>query len=105
MNNMKEDIPRGEKWDHGWCYCGLWEKDPKVLENQGVPRGYCGLCGSCGKPGHIMHFPGAVPFTGSWCKFHYYRAMIFHPMGSIGVFLWGAIVIGGVIALVLKIRS
>ena len=57
------------------------------------------------KTGHTMHFPGAVPFTGLWCKFHYYRMMILHPIGSIRVFIWGAGVIGGIIALVLKIGS
>ncbi len=49
------------------CYCDLWEKDPKVFEQQGVPRDYCGICDCCGAPGHTRQYPGAVPVTGSWC--------------------------------------
>lgn len=49
------------------CYCSLWEKDPKHFEDRGIPRGYCGICQRCGKPGHVQHFPGAVPYTGTWC--------------------------------------
>jgi len=101
---MTDEIPKGERWHHGWCYCSLWEKSPEALENQGVPRGYCGKCIVCGKPGHTLHFPGATPFTGAWCKFHYYRTMILHPNGAIGVFLWGAIVLGTIVALVIKLR-
>ena len=102
---MSDNIPRSEKWHQGWCYCDLWNKSPKTLEDQGVPRGFCGLCIVCGKPGHTMHFPGSAPFTGSWCKFHYYRTMMLHPYGSVGCLLWAAIVIGGIIALVLKLRN
>ena len=61
------------------CYCGLWEKNPAFYETRGVPRGYCGFCMKCGKPGHTRHFPGAVPFTGCWCDFHYRVASIIHP--------------------------
>ena len=84
------------------CYCGLWEKSPKTLEDQGVPRGYCGLCMVCGKPGHLRHFPGAVPFTGAWCDKHYRRILLFDPRGSIGCLAWVAIVgvvVGGAMAL------
>jgi hypothetical protein len=27
----------------------------------------CGPCERCGAPGHMRHFPGAVPVTGAWC--------------------------------------
>jgi hypothetical protein len=63
------------------------------------------MCDTCGKPGHTLHFPGSAPFTGSWCKFHYYRTMVLHPCGSIGTLLWGIIVFGGIIVLVLKLKS
>jgi len=47
------------------CYC---ESIPREkLESQGIPKGYCALCDDCGSPGHLQHFPGAVPYTGSWC--------------------------------------
>jgi hypothetical protein len=49
------------------CYCNLWEKNPKVLEDQGIPPGYYGICERCGKPGHLQHFPGPVAYTGAWC--------------------------------------
>lgn len=36
------------------CYCKPEQK-------------YCGDCSVCGKKGHISHYPGEVPATGSWC--------------------------------------
>ncbi|MDD2302244.1 MAG: macro domain-containing protein [Eubacteriales bacterium] len=83
----------GKKWPPGRCQCGLWQKNPGVLARQGVPEGFCGFCGVCGAPGHVLHFPGAVPVTIAWCRKHYYRAMILHPGGSIGIFLWGLAVL------------
>jgi O-acetyl-ADP-ribose deacetylase (regulator of RNase III) len=80
---------KAKEWPYGHCYCDLWNKSPEILEKQGVPKGFCGLCDKCGQPGHLLHFPGAVPFTGAWCEKHYYRAMILHPMGGIGFFIWG----------------
>jgi len=80
------------------CYCDLWDKNPDVLEKQGVPRGYCGLCQLCGKPGHTRHFPGAVPYTGTWCEWHYWRLMLFHPCSAIGYCVWlTALAIVGII--------
>ena len=70
------------------CYCGLWEKNPAFLESQKVPRGYCGFCQVCGQPGHIRHFPGAVPYTGCWCDAHYRRVSLIHPLGSPGMLLY-----------------
>jgi hypothetical protein len=102
---MHKPIPRGENWQPGWCYCSLWGKNPQVLENQGVPRGFCGFCVVCGQPGHTLHFPGSLSFTGAWCKFHYYRTMILHPLGAIGSILWSAIVISGLIALGMIVRK
>lgn len=49
------------------CYCDLWMTNPRQLEQQGIPPGYCGICERCGKPGHTQHFPGPVPYTGAWC--------------------------------------
>ncbi len=80
---------KAKEWPYGYCYCDLWNKSPETLEKQGVPRGFCGLCHVCGAPGHLQHFPGAVAFTGAWCKKHYYRTMIVHPLGSIGFLIWG----------------
>ena len=72
----------------GHCNCNIWGKSPDTLRTQGIPDGYCGWCDVCGKPGHVQHFPGAVPFTGAWCRKHYYRTMITHPLGAIGFFVW-----------------
>jgi O-acetyl-ADP-ribose deacetylase len=80
---------KAKGWAKGLCYCDLWNKSPETLEKQGVPRGFCGICHVCGEPGHLLHFPGAVPFTGAWCKKHYYRAMILHPLGGLGFIIWG----------------
>ena len=80
------------------CYCGLWEKDPAYLESQGIPRGYCGKCQSCGKPGHTMHFPGMVPYTGSWCDSHYRLLAVVHPLGWYGKWFYGSLFVLGYVA-------
>ena len=70
------------------CYCSLWSTNPTGLESRGVPRGYCGHCQTCGEPGHTRHFPGATPYTGSWCDKHYRRLSWLHPLASRGMFLY-----------------
>jgi hypothetical protein len=47
------------------CYCGALDKE--FLDKNNIPEGYCGICERCGKPGHTRHYPGSVPYTGSWC--------------------------------------
>lgn len=84
------------------CYCTLWDKDPACLEKKDVPPGYCGLCEKCGAPGHTRHFPGAVPYTGSWCERHYRRAMILHPLGQVGMLLYSLPFLVGMIFLILS---
>jgi len=79
------------------CYCDLWEKNPAFYESRGVPRGYCGFCMKCGKPGHTRHFPGAVPFNGCWCDFHYRVASIIHPLGFPGTLIYFGLIAGAVI--------
>ena len=79
------------------CYCRVWNTNPAHFESLGVPRGYCGLCKVCGRPGHTRHFPGAVPYTGSWCDFHYRMASLFHPLGFPGTLLYFGIVVAGLI--------
>ena len=37
-----------------------------------IPEGFCGICDRCGKPGHTRHFPGALPYTGTWCDHCYH---------------------------------
>lgn len=29
--------------------------------------GFCGTCQTCGAPGHVRHYPGSAPYSGSWC--------------------------------------
>jgi hypothetical protein len=82
------------------CYCALWEKSAGTLEDQGVPRGYCGICQVCGKPGHTRHFPGAVPYTGAWCDTHYRRIRLFDPRGAIGCYLWLGFIILSIVGVV-----
>jgi len=91
---VTENVARAERLG---CYCTLWDKDPAFFEKQDIPPGYCGLCDRCGKPGHIRHFPGALPFTGTWCERHYRQAMILHPLRRIGVILYGLLIIAAVI--------
>jgi len=47
------------------CYCGAF--DQEYLDQNNIPEGFCGICERCGQPGHTRHYPGAVPYTGSWC--------------------------------------
>jgi hypothetical protein len=49
------------------CYCDVWNKDPAAYEKLGYAAGFCGICERCSAPGHTRHFPGPVPYTGSWC--------------------------------------
>ena len=79
----------------GW-YWDAWEKTPETLEGRGIPRGYCGRCIQCGKLGHARHHPGAVPFTGAWCDFHYRMLSVIHPLAPVGAMLWVALVAGAV---------
>jgi hypothetical protein len=64
-----------ERRDAKDCYCEPGDE-------------FCSVCAVCGKPGHLRHFPGAAPFTGSWCDFHYQRTRILHPQGTIGCWLY-----------------
>ncbi|MDP2922389.1 MAG: hypothetical protein Q8O30_01535 [Candidatus Omnitrophota bacterium] len=74
------------------CYCGSAKLKKPFFNNpdatQDIPEGYCGICEVCGKPGHIRPHPGAVPYTGEWCDFHYRLLSILHPTTKIGCFLW-----------------
>lgn len=70
------------------CYCGLWDTKPEALREQGLPEGFCGHCEKCGKPGHTRHFPGAVPYTGSWCDKHYLRLRLLDPRTGTGCLPW-----------------
>lgn len=37
-------------------------------EVQPPPAGMtCAPCNFCGEPGHLTHYPGAVPITAAWC--------------------------------------
>lgn len=74
------------------CYCGTWDRNPRAFEELGLPRGYCGMCDVCGRPGHLRHFPGAVPFTGAWCDRHWWRVVWLDPRGTLGCLVWVALV-------------
>ena len=72
------------------CYCGKIPKE--TLEKEGIPEGYCGLCDICNKPGHTQHFPGAVPYTGTWCDKCFVRVRRMHRL-KIGAILLGVIIL------------
>lgn len=77
------------------CYCGLWDKTPSILEEQGVPVGYCGMCEVCGAPGHLRHGPGAMPATLSWCDKCYRKvAIVANTQGLSLIFAIGAALYG-----------
>lgn len=75
------------------CYCDGWEKDPAAMKARGLPPGHCGFCETCGKPGHTRHFPGSVPYTGTWCDYHYRRLSLLHPMGMPGALVYAALAV------------
>jgi hypothetical protein len=79
--------------------------NPSVLEKQNVPRGYCGLCEKCRKPGHLRHFPGAVPASLAFCDLHYQRIRWIHPLGSRGIFVWSSLIIFFIFALAVWSRG
>ncbi len=64
------------------CYCGLWSTHPAQLRQQGIPQGFCGICQRCQRPGHTRHFPGPVPYTGSWCDTCYRNLAWTWPLRS-----------------------
>jgi hypothetical protein len=64
------------------CYCGLWTTNPAYLREQGIPEGFCGICQRCNRPGHTRHFPGPVPYTGSWCDTCYRNLASSWPLRS-----------------------
>ncbi len=53
------------------CYCPEWKDKPRQTGDKTIPETSCGKCDVCGKPGHVSHYPGAVPATGSWCDVCY----------------------------------
>ena len=78
---MQESESRGD------CYCSIWDEDPQFLREQGLPEGFCGFCDSCEKPGHVRHYPGPKPITGSWCDEHYDELASGFTCGPLGCIL------------------
>ena len=99
----KESKPEG-RWETAArernCYCGIWDKDPAMYEGKGYPRGYCGVCDRCGIPGHTRHFPGPVPYTGSWCDRCYRILAWTWPFRSLGGWIYILAVVAIVVAIV-----
>ena len=81
---MREKSPAGN------CFCSLWDTSPQFLEEQGLPRGYCGFCDMCGDPGHGRHFPGPVPVTGAWCDICYRIQAHKGPIRAVGAWYFDA---------------
>lgn len=75
------------------CYCELRKATADTPRRKDVPEGFCGLCDRCGAPGHVRHFPGAVPYTGAWCDAHYRRLRLLHPLAFPGMVLWIALAV------------
>jgi hypothetical protein len=61
------------------CYCRPGDHT-EHRRNRGIPAGYCGRCQVCAVPGHTCHFPGPLPYTGSWCDAHY--ALLYDRMAA-----------------------
>jgi len=53
------------------CYCPDSEPQAAWLLKAKIPYGFCGVCDNCGQLGHTRHYPGPVPYTGSWCDVCY----------------------------------
>ena len=87
------------------CYCGLDGSTGTSTATSDVPPGICGRCDVCGHPGHIRHFPGPAPVTGTWCDIHFRRAAWPHPLGHYGRWLYtGAVLALALIAIALMAR-
>jgi hypothetical protein len=78
------------------CYCELWKTNPRQLEEQGIPPGFCGICQSCGKPGHTQAFPGPMPVTGAWCDHCVRIARWTNPALWIQI-IFGTLLVAGII--------
>jgi len=68
-----------------------------VLEEEGVPRGFCGMCEKCGKLGHLRHHPGSVSYTGVWCDYHYRLLTTFHYKTVTGCTLRLMVAVAGLV--------
>jgi hypothetical protein len=86
MSYTEDAIRRG-------CYCDPWDTDPDAMRARGLPEGFCGHCEKCGQPGHVRHFPGAVPYTGSWCDKHYLRMRLLDPRTGTGCLPWALLLV------------
>ena len=75
------------------CYCALWKKNPGHYADMGLTPGFCGRCERCAEPGHTRHFPGPVPYTGSWCDRCYRIVGILHPLRTLAAFAVVALVV------------
>lgn len=56
----------------------------------------CGTCERCGAAGHTRHFPGPVPYTGSWCDRCYRIVGLTYLLKRVGLLL---LAVGAVVAL------
>jgi hypothetical protein len=87
------------------CYCHLWETQPEIFQEQGVPRGYCGLCDAlikgkeCGKPGHLRQ--GNGPYSFCLCDEHYDGGNGFNPI-RVGCNIFFALLLLGILWLIIK---
>jgi len=81
------------------CHCGAWDTNPEAYRALGYPYGSCGFCERCGRPGHARHFPGAVPYTGCWCDYHYRLILWLDPRAAFGCLVWLITFFGVAVAL------
>ncbi|MFC1855483.1 hypothetical protein ACFL2A_02945 [Thermodesulfobacteriota bacterium] len=82
------------------CYCGALDDD--FLKKEGIPQGYCGICERCSKPGHTRHYPGPVPYTGSWCDRCYKIEGVFYVLKMFLFLGIAGYAIGMIIAAIVK---
>ncbi len=59
-----------------------------MLRERGIPFGFCGICEFCGDFGHLRHYPGPVPATGSWCDVCYKVEAHFAPLRDTGIWVY-----------------
>jgi hypothetical protein len=76
------------------CYCGFWDQESASDKEHDYPLGYCGICERCGVPGHTRHFPGPVPYTGSWCDQCYRVLKWTWPFRSVTGWFYVLLVLG-----------
>ena len=68
----------------------MWSEHPDSMRAKGIPPGFCATCEFCGDFGHASHYPGPLPYTGSWCDVCYKVESHLSPSRDSGTWAYDA---------------